>query len=415
MEQAKLGDRSWSAAADHRGAPPHRASPASLFCVFVMLQSSFFVFLRPITVLGLSASSLLTTTIVVVAGWLLLAHRLTKRDLSGVTLPLMLLICWGVVSMVGVHAPSQEGVQSLLVLLVTYLLMNVGSFARGWDPTFARKLNIACLFTVGLGAIPILLWGQTGGRSIPAILLIPLAWVLTQQRAAWRGWVLPGFVVLVILLSNARTALGASIVLLVSAHPAQTVGQKIRVVLAAASMALVAWGAVNYYQPLKSHFFQGDVSFRLGGVNVNGNGRTKAWGIVWDSFVESPLVGHGPGSGDVLIATKLPGRGLDHPHNDYLRLLHDYGVFGLALWAAFVWRCTRRLRRIGSEEIRDSGSKSRFTRAAQLVLLAMSLMMTTDNVLIYSFFMAPGAIILGAGMTDARGSAAPTALRWTRR
>ena len=39
----------------------------------------------------------------------------------------------------------------------------------------------------------------------------------------------------------------------------------------------------------------------------------------------------GAGASDRLTAA-LPGRGAGHPHNDYLRILVDYGIVGFVLW-----------------------------------------------------------------------------------
>ena len=38
------------------------------------------------------------------------------------------------------------------------------------------------------------------------------------------------------------------------------------------------------------------------------------------------------GTADSLIS-RTYGSAAGHPHNDYLRLLHDYGLVGMSLWA----------------------------------------------------------------------------------
>jgi O-antigen ligase len=56
----------------------------------------------------------------------------------------------------------------------------------------------------------------------------------------------------------------------------------------------------------------------------------------------------------------LGGRAFDHPHNDYLRILYDFGVVGLGLLLWFALRNARRLRQARSSRV------ARFrTRGAQ--------------------------------------------------
>ena len=130
----------------------------------------------------------------------------------------------------------------------------------------------------------------------------------------------------------------------------------------------------------------------VGGVSVNTSGREKYWSTTWDSYLTSPIVGHGAGSADLLV-TDTYGKA-DHPHNDYLRILHDLGAIGAVLWIAgyllLLIRCAMAWnagpRGVPSTELHMT---------ATLGLIAVAIAMITDNVVIYVFAMAPLALVVG--------------------
>lgn len=72
--------------------------------------------------------------------------------------------------------------------------------------------------------------------------------------------------------------------------------------------------------------------------------------------------------------------GLTHPHNDWLRLQHDYGTLGMLIFALAMlmqtwsaWRVARQL----------EGEAARFMYAAASAFIPMALFMLTDNVILY--------------------------------
>ena len=74
-------------------------------------------------------------------------------------------------------------------------------------------------------------------------------------------------------------------------------------------------------------------SRRSAGISVNVMGRDKVWSANWAWFQEKPIIGWGAGSADRMTAALPPAIGgamIGHPHNDYLRILVDFGVIGLA-------------------------------------------------------------------------------------
>jgi O-antigen ligase len=92
------------------------------------------------------------------------------------------------------------------------------------------------------------------------------------------------------------------------------------------------------------------------------------------SLVES-LVGSGPGSATAL-AMRVSGGVLDHPHNDWLRILHDYGILGSISITAFIALV--------------------FATSATGAVIAITnaIIMMTDNVIMYLYYQLPIVLML---------------------
>ena len=93
----------------------------------------------------------------------------------------------------------------------------------------------------------------------------------------------------------------------------------------------VAIATVFLYAPLHHRFFHGDTA-QVGGISINVTGRDTLWAANWDYFLKAPVIGHGAGAADRLTSALPEHGGAAHPHNDYLRILVDYGIVGLVLW-----------------------------------------------------------------------------------
>lgn len=88
----------------------------------------------------------------------------------------------------------------------------------------------------------------------------------------------------------------------------------------------------------------------------------------------------GRGANAVEEITRRYFGGLTHPHNDWLRLQHDYGTLGMAIFALAMvmqmlsaWRVARKL----------DGESARFMFAGASAFIPMSMFMLTDNVIMY--------------------------------
>ena len=111
-------------------------------------------------------------------------------------------------------------------------------------------------------------------------------------------------------------------------------------------------------------------------------------------FAES-LFGSGPGSADSL-ATIVTGGELTQPHNDWSKILLDYGIAGSLITTAFMALV--------------------FSTSATAAVIAITIatMMCTDNVLIYLFYQFPVVLMVAyAARGESRAQDGQPVTRWT--
>ena len=324
------------------------------------------------------------------------------RALSALFLFAALSLAWG--------APSIAGLQNLLVLLVFLVGVVCGIQTAGRHPEPGRFA--ARIFGVGSG-VALLLYAAglstgklgsgtvVGNRSFALFALLSIAWGVSGWRyQAPLGRTLTILSGLFILLSLSRTAFAVALVIgcLAWMNP-RSVTAWTRLLFSAGVVIGVGYEAVEHIRPLHDRIFKGDVH-SYGGLSINVEGRSQLWATTWHSYLKSPFFGHGAGTADRLISSLYPGVG--HPHNDYLRLLHDYGLLGLCLWVlGYGWlvvRTWRSWQAHGPESEKAGGAEKRIHCAAFLALVALALSMVTDNVLDYLFVMGPAGVLVGLSL-----------------
>jgi len=101
-------------------------------------------------------------------------------------------------------------------------------------------------------------------------------------------------------------------------------------------------------------------------------------------FVES-LFGSGPGSGDGLASVVSSGV-LTQPHNDWMRILYDYGIAGSLVMTTFM-----------ALLFSTSGTGA-------VIAIVTAVMMCTDNVLIYLYYFFPAVLMVAYSATQESAS-----------
>jgi O-antigen ligase len=244
-----------------------------------------------------------------------------------------------------------------------------------------------------------------GARSFALFAIIGVAWYLAAWRYRQAGsiwWA--GFTIVTIALSFSRTALVIAIVLFPLSQISLTSFKGfMRMTLTILLIVTVSFLAFTFVEPIRTRFTAVGDNATVGGVKINTSGRSAAWPVAYASAMESPWIGKGPGSVGMILAKRV-GPAFAHPHNDYLRILHDFGFIGLTFWLLGYWQLIIKTWQNWQWADKNDQENAYIHLAAFLSLVAVALAMISDNVVVYIFAMAPLGILVGAslGITSRR-------------
>jgi O-antigen ligase len=321
-----------------------------------------------------------------------------------------LFLAWSVGSFLW-HPPSIQGFQNVAVFLAFAMFARLvakgcvvsptlASFLARW---FDRAIVLSALLYIASAAIAgfdtEVLFGP---RAFALFALLGLGRALARFRYESRqaGWMVL-IILVAILASLSRSALAISAILVPIAWlDRRTLSRRLGVALIiCATVGVFAFAAASF-GPLQERFAEPD-RVKVGGVDLSVQGRGVFWGATWRSWLESPWIGHGAGSSETIVQRQLnaiQAHGYSHPHNDYLRLLHDYGIIGWALWFIAFIALLRRTRRDWLRAVATRSSSAIIHMTAFLGMLTLGLSMITDNTIVYVFVMAPLGILVGASL-----------------
>jgi O-antigen ligase len=349
-----------------------------------------------------SLSGLLTLATVGVAGFLALTALLGHYEKAGfarpprraVPLPLTLFTGYAVLTLV--RSPSSEAVQNVTVYLAFALTLGVtGRLCN--DAAADRLLQqirtvawivaavyLATVLHSGLDASTVY---EARPVALTAVVLVAVA--VASRPSQWLSLAL----LLVVFVSLSRTAslLAIFVFALGLAVRSSSRGRALRVFVLLIAAAGGAWIAFTQFAPLRNRFFGGDQALDYGGAHFNLSGRSALWEFTLKSAEHHLWLGAGPGTAEVDVTREFVT--VSHPHNDYLRLLHDFGILGTALFLLALLLLVRRTWRLG----RRSGRPVHW--AAFLALLGVAGCAVTDNVLVYPFVMVPLGVLVGASLS----------------
>jgi len=111
------------------------------------------------------------------------------------------------------------------------------------------------------------------------------------------------------------------------------------------------------------------------------SGRRVIWDSLWKDIEESPWFGHGANSSEEVVSSIAPG--LTHPHNDWLRLIHDYGYTGAAVFCLTI---IAQLTHMWTRAHRATGHNRNLFYAGASSMLIFGLFMFSDNIILYASF-----------------------------
>ncbi len=375
--------------------------------VFLIVAASGLVDLTTSLLVGPVSTQGLLTVAYFLAGLVLLSITPVATTRSPVRLlPLLLFVLWAVSSLAWTEN-ALRGIQNVMVIGIFALMLQAARGTAASNPPFAfwmaRVLRNAVLAAAVLYGASVVWFGPgtntiIGPRSFGLFALFGVAYFLSGWRYGSRSSLFGAIALTGIIgASQSRLALGVSILLFPLAQfPTTGIRRVFKMVAVVIAAAAVSYGAFFYFDSLRERFVTGDVSLKIGSFAINGSGRAAFWRTTMASFWESPFAGKGAGSSEGLIESVYTN--MRHPHNDYLRIAHDYGLIGAGLWwmsmggiGVALWRAWR----VADQTFRVG---ARLELTALLSLMAFALEMTAENTLVYVFIVAPLGLLVGSAL-----------------
>jgi O-antigen ligase len=328
--------------------------------------------------------------------------------------PMLVFAAWAV--FVLALRPSPEGVQNVAVY-VAFVATVTAAAASSSARTAIRVHQILVVVSVAVALIALadFLTPQIqvyGDRSFALIALVLLAVTLPSTSRHVVARVAPALLMVALVLSLSRTGtfIGALMLPFIVVRRGRISGRSFRLLALYGAATVMLWLLVTRYSPFRERFLVGD-AYSVGGVELNTSGRSAIWAGTLESIQQGNLwVGQGPGSGGAFVFARFPPNA--HPHSDYLRLWHDFGLIGLALFLAgydlLMWRTLAAARH-------SSPAYAGVHWSAFLGLAAVAGAALTDNVLVYPFVMIPLGVLVGVSVARSRTDTAPSGHRRTSR
>jgi O-antigen ligase len=391
---------------------------------------------RPLTEAG--AALWLATALIVVSSLTDLPRRLSVGPITGLGLLTALFTLWALVisirsrqalallrralwPFVGLFLlalvsmpfpPTQGAIQQLELLLLFPMVVAAVAVGARSDRILPPVIDRALAWASGLAAIVYILsviidvrprTGVVfGSISFAMFATLAMAWQVARWRYGRPG---AGFLSLLLLaaiiLAQSRTAIILGAVLAIGAHIRfRTARDRVRTAALVAAVVL-GLAALTQLPGFQRRFFNpGEglphTTVSVFGFKMDTSGRRGVWSITWNHYLESPWIGHGTGSSQALMEAET--NTVSYPLNTYLRLLHDFGPIGVALWLAGLGLLAFRSWRGWRASTETRADEAHVHLGALLALVAFAVFSLTSQVEAFVFVVGPLAVFLGLSM-----------------
>ncbi|MFC5472180.1 O-antigen ligase family protein [Cohnella suwonensis] len=382
---------------------PYRPTVVGGFLAVVLLCCSLVDIPNRLELGPFSGQAALTILYTLLMGYMWLNRPISSISLVH-TLSFAYFLIWCLASFIW-HDITKQGIQNIFVFMSFFGIILVVSREYAINPGLQSRIQkvfkISSALSILLYLPTLFLTGLGNGilissRSFALFGLICLAYLLVEWRySKQKFWFFASIgMMIIITLSLSRTAMVTGVVMMIlSRYRFFGLRNKMKFFMVVFISIVLLLSTIFYFEPVKSRFFEGDTSMSIGAIPINAMGRTQIWETVLQSFWLSPIVGNGAGAAEEVLKQKLITE--TQPHNDYLRILHDYGIVGFSFWViAFVglllatWRSWRT-----ADYLNHSSARNHM--AAFLAIVSIAFASMTDNVVVYIFVMAPAAILIG--------------------
>jgi len=254
-------------------------------------------------------------------------------------------------------------------------------------------------FALGTGLAQMTWRGPRGelvgsARGISLVLLIALSVALAKWRCGpnkWLGRIFSFVAAGTIFFTLARMAslLALGLIGLSRTNPRR----KWQILFATLCVGFLAFYAITHISVLEQRFFfTEDWDPSQGWQGMNTAGRSTNWPVVFSSALTSPLIGHGLGTSQLLVASIVSmRRNIDveayYVHNEYLGVFHDAGMVGLVAllmaWVTVLLSSWRQWERSAHPHI------ARWSMASVLGVSSILISAITDNTFHYATVCVP--------------------------
>jgi O-antigen ligase len=374
---------------------------------------------RRMSIAGVSGLGALTLAAggAVWAAWLM--RPVLPRGLLTIILPLIFFQIDALGTLIW-YRPGMDGVQLATIGLTFLAVLMVTARETYANPDLAPLLHRAMLIS---SALPVLAWmtiilsGRVSGDELNltrpfALYTLPIGAVAlatwlgsnrpTRQRRPirWKTllpllWAL--LIAYVVLLGLSRTALVGILLMIPLSVALRGNGKSILYALLILAVGAGSFLAVLYSdQHLYNRFFHEDAHLKVGGLAINGSGRTQIWNMLLSTIGSDWVFGKGISSSEDMVNRYFNNVG--QPHNDYIRFYYDQGIVGLGIWLLFVTQFVYRSFSWLRRSFRDVSADYPMHLAALLAVASVSFSMLTDNSVCYTFVMVPLAIVMGCSL-----------------
>jgi O-antigen ligase len=363
---------------------------------------------------NISALALLTILEAVLAWALWFTQGRGRRSVPPAFWPFLIFLAW-VVSSLFWFRPTTLGLQNVTVWIafagVTMLAENVAAQLTSPPAWLGKTLELATCCACGLYIVFMFIDGLGTdivfhARTFALLVLFGLSWFLAGWRYGVRrclGYSL--LIVTLIALSLSRMALSAAVLQYPLARASiRSRRGWLRLALGTSLAVSTLFILLYSVAPLRERFYLDDDVSTMNATEAESytSGRFRYWVITLASTMDSPWIGQGAGSAASVLNRLYPW--IEHPHDEYLRVFHDYGLVGLAIFVFSMWTLLRATCQNWLLAERSRKPQARLHLTAFLVLLSFSYTILTENSLVYLFIMAPVGVIVGTSLGMRRAS-----------
>jgi O-antigen ligase len=332
-----------------------------------------------------------------ISGWawvvpLIISIFIIIRSLSRITFPILVWMPW-ICMVVFYFANSgfsylQRNILLLCPIIVGMAVSTCQTREIQLEGFLALiRISVFVLFSLVIIRTGLLITGvlppvtALAPQSITACLLCSILAVeySINRKSSLVQWILGAAIPVIALTRTAMTVAGMTI-------PFTFASLKIRKRLIFLTIVAVLGVTVFYTERVQRKMFysgQGTIKdMRIGNPDLFTAGRSRLWDHLKEEIKIKPVWGHGSNASEGFVLSMTWGT-LTHPHNDWLRLLYDYGFVGTSVFAfCMIIQILDLLKKA-----KQAPPETRILIfAGASSFLPFVLLMFTDNIILYAAF-----------------------------